>query len=90
MTLRQMLMFDVNRILKWDVGRALKADVFSWRIPALLLWAALGWLVAGVLLAITVPFAVRRGWELPEWAPLLIIIACVTAFVLLGRRSRRG
>ena len=90
MALRQILMFDVNRILKWDVGRALKSDVLEWRIPAVLLFAAAGWIVGGLLLAITVPFALRRGWEVPEWAPLLVIVACVTGFVLLGRRSRRG
>ena len=90
MTLRQILMFDVNRILKWDVGRALKSDVLTWRIPAVILRAALGWLVAGILLAITVPVLARRGSELPDWAPLLVISACVAVFVLLGRRSRRG
>ena len=88
--LRQILMFDINRVLKWDVGRALRSDVLTWRIPAVLLWAAVGWLVGGVLLAITVPVAVRRGWELPEAAPLVVIMACVTAFVLLGRRSPLG
>jgi hypothetical protein len=88
--LRQILMFDLNRILKWDVGRALKGDVLTWRLPSVLLFAAAGWIVAGLLLSITVPFAVRRGWELPEWAPILVIAACVSAFVLLGRRARRS
>jgi hypothetical protein len=89
--LRRILMFDVNRILTWDVGRALKSDVLIWRIPAVLVRAALGWLIAAVLLGITVPFAERRGWELPEWGPLLVMGVCVTSFVLLGRRrSRHG
>ena len=89
--LRRTLMFDVNRILKWDVGRALKSDVLTWRIPSSLLRAALGWLVGGVLLGITVPFMVRRGLELPDWGPLLVMGVCVTSFVLLGRRrSRHG
>jgi hypothetical protein len=89
--LRRILTFDVNRVLTLDVGRVFKSDVLSWRIPVALLWAAVGWLVASVLLGITVPFAVRRGWTLPEAAPLLFIVACVSAFVLLGRRrSRHG
>ena len=59
--LRRTLMFDVNRILKWDVGRAMKSDVLTWRIPSGLLWAALGWLVGGVLLGITVPCITAHG-----------------------------
>lgn len=86
---RRILTFDVTRILKWDVERALNSDVVSWRIPSVLLWAALGWFVAAVLLGISVPFAIRRGWELPESAPLLVNVASVSAFVLLLRRRSR-
>jgi hypothetical protein len=85
--LKQILTFDVSRILRWDVGRALRTDIMQWRIPPMLLRALAGWVVAGLLLGLTVPFASRRGWPIPEWLPLLMILGCVLAFTL-PRRSR--
>jgi hypothetical protein len=69
MAFKQILTFDVNRVLRWDVGRAL-----GWRVPAILLKALAGWVVGGLLLAVLVPWATRRGWHLSEWTPLIVIL----------------
>ena len=79
--LRQILMFDVNRFLK--------SDVLTWRVPSLLLRAFVGVTIAGILLALIVPFAFRQGWPLPEWAFVVVLVGCVGACVApWGRRKR--
>jgi hypothetical protein len=85
----RVLRFDVNRILQWDVGRALR-----WHIPTILLKALAGWFVGGLLLAMIVPMAVRRGWHLNEWTGLIVILGSMAIFcasdlvrVLRGHRS---
>jgi hypothetical protein len=47
MTLKQILSFDVNRILRWDVGAALTRPITN----PFLKFAA-GWMVGGMALAI--------------------------------------
>jgi hypothetical protein len=88
MTLKQILLFDINRILRWDVGRFLQSDIIQWRVPALLLRAILGFFVAGIVLAITVPFLWRRGYQLHDWAYLLVVASSVALFTLAGRPRR--
>lgn len=91
MTVKQILTFDVNRILRFDVGRILRFDVnrillwdvgraLRWHIPAVLLKALAGWFVGGLLLAMIVPIAVRRGWHLNEWTALGVILATMAIF----------
>jgi hypothetical protein len=104
MTVKQILTFDVNRILRFDVGRVLRFDVnrillwdvgraLRWHIPTILLKALAGWFVGGLLLAMIVPIAVRRGWHLSEWTPLVVILAtmaifCASDLVRIGRGIR--
>ena len=78
----------MNRVLRWDVGRALR-----WHIPTILLKALAGWFVGGLLLAMIVPMAARRGWHLNEWTVLIVIIAstaifCASDLVRFVRGSR--
>ena len=88
MTLKRILLFDINRILQWDVGRFLQSDITRWRVPPLLLRGILGFFVAGIVLGITVPFLARRGYQLNEWVSILVIGACVALFVLPGARRQ--
>ena len=88
MTLKQLLLFDITRILRWDVGRVLQSDITTWRVPALLLRAILGLSVSGVILAVTVPYFARRGYHLNEWVALVVIASSVALFTLPGRRRR--
>ncbi|HVH55500.1 MAG TPA: hypothetical protein VM791_04565 [Vicinamibacterales bacterium] len=93
MTLKQILLFDINRILnwdldhllQWDVGRALQSDVTKWRIPSILLRALAGWLVASILLAMIVTTATQRGWHVSDWMPLAVTGASILAFTLPWR-----
>lgn len=88
MPLKQILMFDINRVLKWDVGRALRSDVMKWRIPAVLVRGITGWLVGGLVLGLLVPFAARRGWQLPDALHIAAIVAFVLVFALSWQRRQ--
>lgn len=89
--LKRILLFDINRILNWDVGRALRADVTGWRIPAILLKGLAGYLVAGLLIAVMIPWAAGRGWQVAPAAVWLLIVGCVAGALasdLIWRKRR--
>ena len=80
MTLKQILNFDVNRILRWDVGAALTRPVTS----PLLKFAA-GWMLGTMVLAIG---SMMIGISLSDQALRLLAIAPGVLFAMTPRRRQ--
>jgi hypothetical protein len=82
-TIKPVLMFDINRILRFDVSW-----VLFWQVPPVMLRALAGWLTAAVLLAVAETWAAQRGLHAPDRAALLVMIVCVVGFT--GWRAGRA
>ena len=80
MTLKQILNFDVNRILRWDVGAALTRPITS----PLLKFAA-GWIVGMIVLAIG---SMMIGITLSDQALRLLAIAPGVLFAVTPGHRR--
>ena len=80
MTLKQILNFDVNRILRWDVGAALTRPVTS----PLLKFAA-GWMLGIIVLAIG---SMTIDVSLSDHALRLLAIAPGVLFAMTPRHRQ--